>query len=475
MNSQGRLSGALLLLSAAAAFGDGPQIGNPAPPLNLEQVLQAPAGTDATWEKLRGKVVVLDFWATWCGPCVESIPHWNDLADSFKEKPVQFIAITDENMDVVLPFLKRKPIHSWIGLEGVSATKQAYDIRGIPTTVLVNQTGMVVAVTHPKLLKPEHIQEVLDTGASSIPKRSRSSEATEPERVPVTKPRFEISVRRSGPLPSGRGYNGWSTGDNEDKGEYADVRSAILHLFKVRKSMLDSSVKLSSDQYDFTIVLPDSTKDDRDALLRGMFRSAFGLDVRREDVMREVHVLKKMSTNAPGLNPAKAGKRGGGGPQLGSLNLDNGQIRWTTSYLESWLGRPVVDETGDTNRYDIRLKWKLSKAEQLMTAIDRKVLRAAAEPNPEHDRKLSAEQKREAAALRGELSEAELSSFPEAQRENIRIFRAEMAKPEDDRFAPEPAAILTAVKEQWGLKLVPERRMLPGVVVTEVTRKANEP
>jgi hypothetical protein len=45
-----------------------------------------------------------------------ALPHWNELLDAFKDKPVRFIAITDENQQVVENFLKQTPIHSWVGL-----------------------------------------------------------------------------------------------------------------------------------------------------------------------------------------------------------------------------------------------------------------------------------------------------------------------------------------------------------------------
>jgi thiol-disulfide isomerase/thioredoxin len=78
-----------------------------APPLQIVKLLQAPSRSLANWEALRGKAVVLEFWATWCGPCAAAIPHMNKLADEFAGKPVQFIAITAEKQDAVDRFLAK--------------------------------------------------------------------------------------------------------------------------------------------------------------------------------------------------------------------------------------------------------------------------------------------------------------------------------------------------------------------------------
>jgi len=159
----------LLLPALAAASDEVPQVGKAAPQLTLSKVLQAPAGADVKWNALRGKVVVIDFWATWCAPCRESIPHWNQLVDAFADKPVRFVAITDENDQVVREFLKRTPIHGWIGLGGVGrSTHDAYGVEGIPATFIINQKGVVVAATHPAHLEAKHIREVLETGTSSL-------------------------------------------------------------------------------------------------------------------------------------------------------------------------------------------------------------------------------------------------------------------------------------------------------------------
>ena len=361
------LSGASL-----AASANGPELGKAAPPLNLSKVLQAPADATANWGAFRGKVVVLEFWATWCGPCRKSIPHWNELVDNFHSKPVQFLAITDENEQVVAAFLKQTPIHSWVGLDGVGkSVRDAYRIQGIPTAVIANQKGLVVAVTHPAQLEPKHIDEILQTGNSSLPPpvelyASGGPGADATERVPAIQPAFEVSVRRSGPVPPGHGFDCWQTSPtNADViGQYASVRHAILALFNCKQPLLDCRTALPTEQYDFNVRLPPGASHaDREQAVAPMFRSVFGLQIRREQTEREVYILTVASTNAPGLTPPGPGSRGGGGEERGGLRLGRAAIDWLPDNFERWLGKPVFNETGLTNRYDIRLKWKMSERE----------------------------------------------------------------------------------------------------------------
>src|SRR5437899_5174313 len=111
------LVAALMVVPDARSQSSEPKVGERPPTIGLEKLLQAPEGTKASWAALKGKVVVLEFWATWCGPCVAAISHLNELADQFKGWPVQFIAVADEDEQVVTRFLKRKPIHAWVGLD----------------------------------------------------------------------------------------------------------------------------------------------------------------------------------------------------------------------------------------------------------------------------------------------------------------------------------------------------------------------
>src|SRR3954469_18979568 len=94
----------------------GLRIGDPAPKIEVAKVLQSPSVDAINLDKLKGKVVVLEFWATWCASCIPALKHMNELADEFKDKPIQFISITDENESKISQFLKKTPIHGWVGL-----------------------------------------------------------------------------------------------------------------------------------------------------------------------------------------------------------------------------------------------------------------------------------------------------------------------------------------------------------------------
>src|ERR1700761_686737 len=99
MNHLTKFIGTILFLSSLcfSTCVASPIIGEPPPLLQATELLQAPPAATMDAKSLQGKVVVLEFWATWCGPCVGAIPHLNELAEKFKDQPVQFIAITAED------------------------------------------------------------------------------------------------------------------------------------------------------------------------------------------------------------------------------------------------------------------------------------------------------------------------------------------------------------------------------------------
>ncbi len=91
---------------------------------------------------LRGKVVVIEFWATWCGPCRASIPHLNKLHDRWKDKDVVVMGLTDEAPEDVRQFVRKTGIRYAIGAGSLSSFD--YGVRSIPHAFVIAGDGTVV-------------------------------------------------------------------------------------------------------------------------------------------------------------------------------------------------------------------------------------------------------------------------------------------------------------------------------------------
>lgn len=136
--------------------------GSPAVEIELEGSYHTPDNTIPTLEQLKGKVVVLDFWATWCSPCISGFPKFQSLYETYRNKGVAFIAITDDSKERVENFLSHSAYTFWVGHDTDHSTLKDYNVKGIPLYVVINKEGNVVCRTHS--LSEEIITEVLKTG-----------------------------------------------------------------------------------------------------------------------------------------------------------------------------------------------------------------------------------------------------------------------------------------------------------------------
>jgi thiol-disulfide isomerase/thioredoxin len=132
--------------------------GDAAPPLNFRNVKGSSA---PAWESLRGQVVVLDFWATWCQPCIKAIPDLNALVDHFKSRPVRFFSVAYESEKLVNGFLEKHPMQSEIVIDNGCSMFRSYRAWGIPMVAIAGGDGKIKAVVHPTELTAQLIDEVL--------------------------------------------------------------------------------------------------------------------------------------------------------------------------------------------------------------------------------------------------------------------------------------------------------------------------
>ncbi len=149
--------GLVLLAAASAAALD---IGDPAPPLSVKKWV---GGSPVTLESAKGKVLVVEFWATWCQPCRQTIPHMNRLHKRYADKGVIFAGITEEDEATVKKFMDTMAMDYHVGLDDGSKTNGAYmkQVPGIPHAFVVDRDGRVAWHGHPLARMAKVIEELV--------------------------------------------------------------------------------------------------------------------------------------------------------------------------------------------------------------------------------------------------------------------------------------------------------------------------
>ncbi len=128
----------------AESRGPHPLLAKPAPSFKLE--LLDGGEFDLSQQKDKN-IVILDFWATWCGPCRGIMPIMEEVANEYKDKGVILIAVNlRESPQQIHSFLQEQGLHTTVALDKDGAVGNVYKAQYIPQTVIIDKEGIVQAV-----------------------------------------------------------------------------------------------------------------------------------------------------------------------------------------------------------------------------------------------------------------------------------------------------------------------------------------
>jgi thiol-disulfide isomerase/thioredoxin len=114
------------------------------PAIDMSADLKTLAGRGTSIDQFKGKVVFVNFWATWCPPCLIEMPSMARLYERFSKQGLQMVAISNEDLATVRSHVSRNPVPFTVLVDPNDTLAQRFGIQGIPTTFILDQEGRLI-------------------------------------------------------------------------------------------------------------------------------------------------------------------------------------------------------------------------------------------------------------------------------------------------------------------------------------------
>jgi thiol-disulfide isomerase/thioredoxin len=324
-------------------------------------------GARADWASLKGKVVVLEFWATWCAPCVASIPHLNQLVELLDSAKFQFISIDDEDPKVVQAFLAKKKMAGWVADDTSGGVFAWYGVMSRPTTIIVDGKGRIVATTEIDSVNVADLQAVAEGRSVAFkPAMEIASSSGASATDSATHPLFAVSFSNAAPdaklstvrhPPTGTDILG------------ADADYLFTEAYSPVTNRLVLTCPLPVGRYNLRTDFADVPDSVISSVVQSAIVSGLHLQVQPKTVTKDAYILRATDASKKLLSPSASTGRQLRGYWNGSLRIMNGTMDDLAYELATGLENPVVNETGIDGKFDVQLKFTERDADSVKAAL----------------------------------------------------------------------------------------------------------
>jgi uncharacterized protein (TIGR03435 family) len=341
------------------------QVGQKAPEISLKKILNKPDGVNPKLEDLRGKIVILEFWATWCAPCIPAMEHLSRLQKKF-EDDLQVIAISAEDEKRLRQYLKKKPTNLWIGIDSDNTTFEVYAPKEIPHSVIIDKNGVIAAITYPHEITESKIQKMLSGEPVSFKAKKRDeTKGSDIGQDQVNeKTLFYVCIK---PSESPHSYS-----HTYQEGEFKERRITagkltIPMLYQLAYQIPSPKRVIynlknpeqykyeNAEKYDFDLIVPQFKKEKLHEVMIFCLNNSFTLNAKIELKKTKVKVLKVESPGKLKISDGSETYFAFRGPNFEAKNI---AIKKFAEYLENFTDVPIVDETMLNDKYDIKMEWQ---------------------------------------------------------------------------------------------------------------------
>jgi len=353
----------LLVLLFSSLSAQSLKVGDILPSFELEDLRTAES---ISISELEGKVLLIDFWATWCAPCISGMPHLEELQKEFADD-LKVVAISLEDPDRIKRFTQNRPFGFTFALDKEEVLRDYFPHRIIPHTVLIDKNGQVLAITSPGEINKATIQTILSGEQINLPLKADNVEFNPTEDYFNAEEglleKFELQPHN----PAVPSFTKIIT-----KGEYADRRinfhnqtipGLYRHAFNKssRRQILDiDPTKVAYEPqnlFNLDIIVQQDQKDSITQIMANKLLSSFSIQAKTEIREQDVAVLFRLDSMNQPLKEAidKTDYEARGDYFSGSgVKLDT-----FADYLESFgvVDLPVVNETSLDGLYTIEFSF----------------------------------------------------------------------------------------------------------------------
>lgn len=125
------------------------KVGGKTPDCQLALLNHKTQATELSLSQLHGQVIYVDFWASWCPPCVKSFPFLNQLQSKLKEKGFQVVGVNlDEELADAKDFLNRYPADFTIAVDSDKQCAKDFNVIAMPSSYLIDRKGVIRKIHH---------------------------------------------------------------------------------------------------------------------------------------------------------------------------------------------------------------------------------------------------------------------------------------------------------------------------------------
>jgi uncharacterized protein (TIGR03435 family) len=372
----------VVMLLATHVYSQKAVIGKAVPNFNMD-LITATAMQTSNISAYKGKITILEFWATWCSPCVAAMPKLEALQRKYANQ-LQVITISNESEDRIRSFMQNKPFRFVHAIDTGNLLQSIFPHRTIPHTILIDANGKVIAITQAEKLTEKLIEQVIEKRKIHLPekidKTTMDYAADYFKKDSTTTESFEIQPGIPGAASFARVSN---------KGIFGNRRIS-MHNFTIpalyRTAFQKSFFRLVYDgvqEKDFAydneknkfcvdIIIPQANKELLLQTLRDKLLNSFTVRAKLEKRKMQVIVLKRKDSIPFSLAATSialgeiTGSGRGDGFESSSATLDE-----FATYLEDFgiLGKPVINETGITGSYKFNFSFEPEKKGSFKAAM----------------------------------------------------------------------------------------------------------